>query len=36
MNKFDKIWKLSEEAAPGARTISKRIQKLIQNMLENQ
>lgn len=34
--RFDQIWKQSEAAEPGTRTVSKRIQKLIQNMLENQ
>lgn len=34
--RFDTIWKQSEAAEPGTRTVSKRIQKLIQNMLENQ
>ena len=36
IEKFRTIWSSSEEAKPDVRIVSKRIQKLIQNMLENQ
>lgn len=36
LQNFRDIWQVSETAAPDTRIVGKRIQKLIQNMLENQ
>lgn len=36
LNKFKKIWQDSDTSEAGTRTVGKRIQKLAQNMLENQ